>query len=206
LQKAALREQAPLEQEEIRLRKAELRQQGLARRRAQPHKDEISRRILAHALGLPQYQRAQTVMFYVGVRSEVRTRDELSAQLASDKRIVVPYCAVHELELFHLWTLDELERGGFGLLEPRLELRGLPQRQLPISAVDLVFVPGVAFDPRGVRCGHGKGYYDRLLRRVRPDTFLAGLAFQCQVFPEIPVEEHDVLLDAVITEEQTYCS
>jgi 5-formyltetrahydrofolate cyclo-ligase len=52
--------------------------------------------------------------------------------------------------------------------------------------------------------GHGKGYYDKLLANVRPDTPLIGLAFECQMFPEIPVETHDVFMDKVITENAVY--
>lgn len=66
--------------------------------------------------------------------------------------------------------------------------------------LDLVMVPGTAFDPRGGRMGQGKGYYDRLLARVRPDAPLVALAFECQMFPEIPVAPHDVFMDVVLTE------
>jgi 5-formyltetrahydrofolate cyclo-ligase len=65
-------------------------------------------------------------------------------------------------------------------------------------------VPGVAFDRRGGRMGHGKGYYDKLLEHARLDTPLVALAFECQMFPEIPVAEHDVFMDKIITESATY--
>ena len=194
-----------MECEDLRLRKAEIRQQALALRRAQPDKDELSQRILTRALGLPQFQDARTVLFYVGVRSEVRTLATLRAQLESNKRIAVPYCAGDELRLFHLAGEAELEPADFGLLEPRRELRELPPRQVAVTAVDLVLVPGLAFDPQGARCGHGKGYYDRLLQHARPDALLVGIAFQCQVFPEIPVHQHDMFMDLVVTEQRIYC-
>ena len=63
-------------------------------------------------------------------------------------------------------------------------------------------VPGVGFDQRGARMGHGKGYYDKLLEHARPDTPLIALAFECQLFEEIPVAEHDVFMDAIITEDR----
>jgi 5-formyltetrahydrofolate cyclo-ligase len=65
-------------------------------------------------------------------------------------------------------------------------------------------VPGVAFDREGGRTGHGKGYYDKLLQHARPDAPLVALAFECQLFPEIPMQPHDIFMDAVVTEEAVY--
>ena len=70
--------------------------------------------------------------------------------------------------------------------------------------LDVIMVPGVAFDRRGGRTGHGKGYYDKLLEHARRDTPLVALAFECQLFPEIPVQPHDVFMDMVITESAVY--
>jgi 5-formyltetrahydrofolate cyclo-ligase len=73
-----------------------------------------------------------------------------------------------------------------------------------VEELDLVVVPGVAFDRAGGRMGHGKGYYDKLLEHARPDTPLVALAFECQLFPEIPAEAHDVFMDKVVTEAAVY--
>ena len=86
------------------------------------------------------------------------------------------------------------------VVEPKPELRLLPQTQVGPKDIDLVMVPGVAFDRRGARMGHGKGYYDELLEDVRPNTPLIALAFECQLFPEIPVAPHDVFMNKIITE------
>ena len=184
--------------------KAEIRQQALARRRTQPNIDEVSRRIVARLTSLPEYQRAATVMFYVDMRSEVRTQHYLPTALASGKQIIVPWCAPRELELFHLAALDELALGTFQILEPRPGLRALPEKQVAVEALDLVVVPGVAFDRRGARLGYGAGYYDKLLQRVRPDARRVALAFECQLFPELPQEAHDVVMDQVLTEQAVY--
>ena len=100
--------------------------------------------------------------------------------------------------------MAELAEGAHKILEPRDDLRSRPGKQVNPEELDLVMVPGVAFDPRGGRMGQGKGYYDRLLARVRPDAPLVALAFDCQIFPEIPVAEHDVFMDTVITETSTH--
>jgi 5-formyltetrahydrofolate cyclo-ligase len=100
--------------------------------------------------------------------------------------------------------MDELETGMYRILEPREELRVLPGKRVDVKSLDLIMVPGVAFDRRGGRTGHGKGYYDKLLEHARSDTPLVALAFECQMFPEIPVQEHDVFMDCVVTEMAIY--
>lgn len=185
--------------------KKTIREQAHARRNAQPDKDEVSRRIVDSFLTLPAYAKANVVKFYIDVRSEVRTRHALPTALASGKKIVVPWCnAYGELELFHLTDRAELETGMYGILEPRAELRQLPEKQVQPQELDLVMVPGVAFDRRGARMGHGKGYYDKLLQYARSDAPLVALAFECQLFDEIPVDSHDVFMDLIITEAATY--
>src|SRR4051812_2636204 len=154
---------------------------------------------------LPEYAAARTVLFYVDVRSEVRTRHYLPTALTHGKKVVVPWCNDQgELELFHLESMDELAVGMYRILEPKPELRRLPAKQVEPRALDLVMVPGVAFDRTGARMGHGKGYYDKLLQHARPDAPLVALAFECQLFPEIPTAPHDVFMDKVITEKAVY--
>ncbi len=184
--------------------KQQIREQAHANRNAQPDKDEISRAIVARFMDLPEYTAARTVMFYVDVRSEVRTRNDLANALQTGKRIVVPYCVDGELELFHLESMDELSLGMYRILEPRTELRSMPEKRINVEELDLIMVPGVAFDRRGGRTGHGKGYYDKLLEHARFDTPLVALAFECQIFPEIPMQSHDIYMDKVVTEDASY--
>jgi len=185
--------------------KKTIREQAHTSRNALENKDELSQRIVQTFMSLPEYQAANTVLFYLDVRSEVRTRHSLDAALASGKKIVVPYCIEGEvLELFHLESMDELSLGMYRILEPKTELRSLPQKQVPVAEIDLIMVPGVAFDKRGGRTGHGKGYYDKLLEHARPETPLVALAFECQMFPEIPMQSHDVFMNKVITEAAVY--
>lgn len=189
---------------DLQQRKTTIRQQARANRVAQPNKDEVSGVICAKFVALPEYAAARTVMYYVDVRSEVRTRHALPAALASGKRIVVPYCVEGQLELFWLTNMDELTTGMYQILEPKEELRRLPEKKVAVSEVDLIMVPGVAFDRTGARMGNGVGYYDKLLERARPDTPLVATAFECQLFPEIPTALHDIFMDAIITEKTIY--
>ncbi len=188
---------------DLAAQKQALREQAFENRKAQENKDELSRKIVAAFMGLPEYASAKTVLFYVDARSEVRTRFDLPAALASGKKIVVPWCNdAGELELFHFVDPTELAVGMYKILEPREDLRRLPEKQVPVAELDLVMVPGVAFDTRGGRMGHGKGYYDKLLENARPDCPLVALAYECQVFPEVPMGDHDIFMDKVITEKR----
>ena len=184
--------------------KNEIRKKAHANRREQRDKDILSSTIVNRFMELPQYEAAGSVMFYVDVRSEVRTRGKLEAALGQGKSIVVPYCVDGELELFLLEDMSELEIGMYKILEPRAEFRTQPDKQVAVETLDLIMVPGVAFDYEGGRTGHGKGYYDKLLTSARPDAPLVAVAFECQMFPEIPMAEHDIYMDKVITEDRIY--
>ena len=184
--------------------KQAIREQAVRRRLDQPDKDALSAVICGRFAALPAYRDAGAVMLYVGVRSEVGTRPFLLQAIAEGKRVAIPYCVGRDLELFHFQGMEELAASGFGLLEPRPGLRADPKRRVDPAELDVVMVPGVAFDRRGGRLGHGKGYYDRWLPRVRRNAPLVAVAFECQLFPEIPVLEHDIFMDQVITEKAIY--
>ena len=191
-------------EDDFKKRKSEIREQAHANRNQQANKDELSALICQKVMALPEYAAARTVLFYVDVRSEVRTRHVLPEALAGSKRIAVPFCVEGELVLFALKSMDEMAVGMYKILEPRQELRSLPEKQVAPRDVDLVLVPGVAFDRRGARMGHGFGYYDKLLENVRPEIPLIALAFECQLFPEIPTQAHDIFMDKIVTEKTIY--
>src|SRR5262249_4115256 len=109
-----------------------------------------------------------------------------------------------ELELFWLREMSDLAIGMYKILEPGTEMRHLPERQVPVHELDLIMVPGVAFSRDGARMGHGQGYYDQLLEHARADAPLVALAFECQLFPDIPTQAHDVFMDKIITEQAVY--
>lgn len=190
---------------DLQERKRVIREQAHANRREQAEKDEFSRIICEKFVSLPEYAAAKTVMFYVDVRTEVRTRQYLPTALSHGKEIIVPWCnTAGELELFRLKSMDDLAIGMYKILEPKEEMRSLPERQVDVSELDLIMVPGVAFDRDGARMGHGKGYYDKLLQHARIETPLVALAFECQMFPVIPMQPHDVFMDKIITELAVY--
>lgn len=179
-----------------------IREMARKKRIEQPDKDLNSHIICGKFTSLPAYETAKTVMWYVDAGSEVRTRHTLPEALKDGKRVVVPWCVVetNELALFLLEDMSELVAGAYKILEPKPELRTLHHKKVRPEELDLVMVPGTAFYVHGARMGQGKGYYDRLLATARPDAPLVALAFDCQVFQDIPVAPHDVFMDFVLTE------
>lgn len=184
--------------------KTQFRRTALDRRAAQTDKDALSAAIVQRLQQLPEYTQAATVLWYLDVRSEVRTRLALPQALASGQRMAIPYCEDNALRLFHLESLAELTTGAYGILEPASELRCRHERCVPPNEIDLAIVPGVAFDRAGTRLGHGAGYYDKLLAKLRPGVPRIALAFECQLFNELPREGHDMPMTAIITETDVY--
>ena len=194
----------------LREEKAALRRRAHAARNAQPDKERLSRRICAGLQQLPACRQATTVLWYVHCRSEVRTMRALQEALETrGKCIAVPYCTKdgqgqRRLGLWRLEQLGELISGTWGIPEPPRERWQEPGRVIEPQQLDLGVVPGVAFDRNGGRLGNGAGYYDRLLREVRADTVLVGVCYASQLFPEIPMQEHNVVMDYVVTEQAVY--
>ncbi len=196
-------------QTELRERKQQMRRAAYDARNAQEDKGRVSELAIARFVELAEYRQAQTAMWYIDCRSELRTKHALPAALASGKRIVVPYCTVDEqgdnkLGLWHLENMDELVVGTWKILEPPRERWGEPGKEVEPGELDIVMVPGVAFSREGARMGNGQGYYDRLLQRVRQDCPLVAVCYESQLFDDLIVGPHDVFMDKVVTENAVY--
>lgn len=180
--------------------KAALRETVLERRRAL---DAGTHRELSHAIGRrviadDRYRDAHVLHTYIDARdNEVATRDLVRAALGEGRRVVCPRALPGgRIEHYEIGSLQDLEPGRFGLLEPPPE----PDRAVDPSAVDLVLVPGIVFDREGFRAGFGGGYYDRFLAAI--DAPSIGLAFALQLVDRVPREAHDVPVDAIVTEHE----
>lgn len=189
--------------------KSQQRRKAYDARNGQTDKDAVSRIICAQFIAHPAYQSAKTVMWYSHCRSEVRTQATLFCELATDKRIVIPYCTKNEQRhnKLGLWLLEdfaELVPGMWGILEPPTQRWGEPGKEILPDQLDCVMVPGVAFDRNGGRLGNGAGYYDRLLKTVRADAVLIGVCFESQLVEQVVMEADDVTMDVVITEKSLY--
>jgi 5-formyltetrahydrofolate cyclo-ligase len=144
------------------------------------------------------YQTAHTVHLFVPFGSEVDTRPILEDLWAREVRAVLPRVARgRQLEHLAVSSWDELEPGAYSIPEPVSRCRAVDP-----SGVDLILVPGVAFDRKGGRLGYGGGYYDRFLEAC-PAPRVA-LAFDLQMVDEVPREPHDLLVHEILTEKTTY--
>ncbi len=148
-------------------------------------------------------------MWYIHCRSEVRTLQALKAELTGHKRIVIPYCThdslgQNKLGLWILNDLSELVSGTWGILEPPKSRWGEPGTEASPAELDLIMVPGVAFDRQGGRLGNGVGYYDRLFQEVRSDTQLTAVCYESQLLEKVVMEKHDVYMHTIITEKESY--
>jgi 5-formyltetrahydrofolate cyclo-ligase len=158
--------------------------------------------ITARALAHPAYHAARTIFIFLAFQSEVDTSAIIQHALARSKCVCVPDFPTPgaPMALTKIDTLDAAayDFGLWGTRAPKL------RRPAPIDSVDLVFAPLLVFarTPNGVaRLGYGKGYYDAFLPRLRPGVPVIGLAFELQCVPALPLEAHEVFLDALITEE-----
>jgi 5-formyltetrahydrofolate cyclo-ligase len=178
--------------------KAALRRDVLSRRADLEDRARRSAAIQLHAAALPEFARAGVVAAYVGVGAEVETRALLDLVLGRGDVLGVPWRDGDDLYLARIFTFDELVPVSFGLLEPPDALAR--ERIIDPGSVDLLLIPGVAFDRNGGRLGHGKGFYDRLLQRAGPGPLRAALAFECQVVGEVPMTAGDERMDLIVTE------
>jgi 5-formyltetrahydrofolate cyclo-ligase len=135
------------------------------------------------------------VCLYASFKHELGTHTLLQTALGAGKVLVLPRAQPNgTLSLHEVSDLSTLTSSHLGILEPA---PGAPPRD--VTDVDLFLVPGLAFDSNGHRLGYGAGFYDRLLRQAKPTAFTVGYGFDFQVNPEVPVEDHDQSLDAIVT-------
>jgi 5-formyltetrahydrofolate cyclo-ligase len=187
---------------EAELRKQTIRQRIEQQRRNLP-KEWIAARsaeIITRVTSLPEFQMARTVHTYVAWRSEVDNHALIKEMLQGDRRVVVPVVDLATRTLRHsqIEQFEDLASGTFGILEPPPE-RVQP---VPISEIDLIIVPGIAFDRSGNRIGFGGGYYDDFLRQTR--AVKIGLCFQFQVIDQIPTRVQDERVDILVTEKRVH--
>lgn len=139
-------------------------------------------------------QSAKNIMIYYSVRKEVQTEALINYLLKTGKTVALPVCTrERDLNAAVIKDLGQLQPVAFGLMEPGPEASLLEPNQL-----DLIVAPGVAFDEKGYRLGHGAGYYDRFLSKAI-NSFKLGLAYDFQIVTKVPVENHDIGMNGILT-------
>jgi len=189
--------------QDLKERKSQIRGQTLARRDALSGEDrsEKSKTIMECLFDFANFLEARIVLFYVNSKSEVATEAMINKALAYEKIVALPWVDQKDRQILPL-KIDDLDRdvrpGYRGIREP------LPQRckAIPVQNIDLAIIPGIAFDERGGRIGHGTGFYDKFIPTLDVTTRKVALAFECQIVPQIPMESHDRYIDIIITEKR----
>lgn len=172
--------------------KKELRTRMIRMRKQMSHNDffnksaDICSKIKSH----PKFRQAKVIYCYDNIKNEVSLYN-LQKEILKDKKILaLPRIDEGVMNFYIIEDFDDLACGYMGIFEPKEQCREAP-------APDIVLVPGVAFTKDGFRLGYGGGFYDRFLSHA--DTYSIGVAYDFQIVQTLPVEEHDICLDEIIT-------
>jgi len=147
---------------------------------------------------LAEFKRAKYLMWYIATELEVQTHSMITRAQELGKKILVPMISRREKKMIASLIEDpnqELTQGPYGISQPKDQYI----RQIPSEKIDLVIVPGLAFDRQGRRLGRGGGYYDRFLADLPAATPRIGLAFDFQILDNLPALSHDVSLTKIIS-------
>ena len=147
-----------------------------------------------------KFKNSKTIMIYIAFNNEVKTKNIIKKMLAADKKVIVPITNSEKKKLYlsEIKNFDkELEVGAYGVLEPKKQYR----RLVSPSDLDLIIMPGVAFDENGNRIGYGGGYYDRLLSDI-PQVETIALAFEEQLINRVKTNQYDQQVKQIITEKR----
>ncbi|MCS7062841.1 MAG: 5-formyltetrahydrofolate cyclo-ligase [Methylacidiphilales bacterium] len=185
-------------------------QRDLARSRLKVMTDKdreiASRCLIENIHRLPILRRLQPVAgFYPLLKQEPDLRPYWQSILDRGLPLIMPSGAdnLEEISLWRVPHLDAFRPTQSGVMEPD----PAQCQPIPFSEPKLIFVPGIAFNASGARLGRGKGYYDRLLPRLRQTTYRVGVFFSCQEIEDLYTEPHDAPLDLIITDQSIHlCS
>ena len=176
------------------MRKSDLRRQiqQIKRQFTPQQLEELSLLVISSLR--PLLAEAQTIMAYYSLPDEVNTHALIDELVAEGKTVLLPkVTGADTMELRRYTGRADLQEGAYHILEPV----GEPFTDL--SAIDLILVPGLAFDAAGHRLGRGRGYYDRFLHsKNRPYCVKIGVCFDFQKVDEVPVDAHDIAMDKVV--------
>jgi 5-formyltetrahydrofolate cyclo-ligase len=156
--------------------------------------------IFAAVKKLSMYERANTIMTYLSYGSEVITDFIVKSAIGEGKNVAVPVIKnpgdlyMQSVRIIRLEDADQLV---YGIRQPEVNLDDVVSK----DSIDVVLIPGLAFDLSGHRLGYGKGYYDRWLKDV-PVSKIVGLAYDFQITDKLPIEKHDLPIGTIVTEQR----
>ena len=190
--------------EEVQKSKAEIRAEieKLLAELPQEAIEERTREIENRLFEFANFMESKIALLYSGIGSEVKSDRILQRAFDFNKIIVLPIIDAEKLDI-KLYKIDDLKNdlktGPRGRLQP--DPKKCPV--VPIECIDIAIIPGIAFDEKGGRVGPGDGFYDKLIPRLPVTTRKVALAFDDQIFAQVPSESHDKHVDIIITEKRT---
>ena len=139
------------------------------------------------------FRTAETIGAYYSIGSEVRTQDLLQSILNAGKQLALPKVVKNDLVFKKISSFSELEQGNFSVMEPKDKCE-------IVKNLDVVIVPAIALSKDGYRLGYGFGYYDRYLHGKKSKTI--ALSYAKQVIRSFPVDDHDIKMNFIATEDR----
>ena len=176
--------------------KKELRKKFITERNtlSESYRDSASKKIFEAIEKHEVFLQAKKIFIFVGFDTEIQT-EILIKKWINKKELFVPKIENNTMHLIQITSWEDLERGHFGILEPK-------HSNYYIGKIDLVITPSIVFDRNGYRLGYGKGYYDKYFSLNNYDISI-GLSYDKLLQETVPIENHDKAVDIIITEEKT---
>ena len=164
----------------------------------QAERDRISHELIEKFLAMEIYRESKVIMAYASTPDELQMNELFTACFSNKKILAIPFIVGKgEMQAVEVPNFDALEMGTFNILTVKKNLR----KFIEPAQLDIVIVPGAAFDLSGNRLGLGGGYYDRFLPKAVNAKKVA-LAYDFQLVENLPTESHDAKVDAVLTAEK----
>ncbi len=156
--------------------------------------------IIKRLFHMNEFMEAMTIMFFASYKSEPNIFEIIRESLNIGKRVVLPKVNIikKELLLYEIKHCYEMDYGYMDIPEPDV----VEDRRMNPEVLDLIIMPGIAFDEKGGRIGYGGGYYDRLISNIEEKTPLIAIAYDEQIVKKVPIFEHDVRVDKIITDKR----
>lgn len=166
-------------------------------------KEEMDKKILNQFYESKYYKEAEKIFIYISYDSEINTKVIINKALKDKKKIYVPRTEfkTRHMDAVEIISLDNLIESKYGILEP-----SIAESHIDPSELDLIVVPGVAFDRNGGRMGYGAGFYDRYFKKINKENMnkiiKLALAYEFQMLDKVPMNAQDVPVDFIITENE----
>lgn len=161
-------------------------------------REEYSNKIYDNIIKSDLFNNSKTIFVFVSYKSEVDTHKLIEYSIKTNKRICVPkiISKAEGMLSIQIKGLHDLEESRYGILEPKDNTNIINPKD-----IELILLPGLAFDCNGGRLGYGGGFYDRYLRLTSKISIKLGMAYNMQIVKDVPIENYDYVIDGVVTEE-----